>query len=50
MKNEDRCLIWINQKEEWDFVIILAAHNTAHSAELVLKTFGKESGSVQQIL
>lgn len=49
-KNEDGCLIWINQEEEWEFVIILDAHNTAQSAELVLKTFEKERDSVQQIL
>lgn len=49
-KNEDGCLIWVNQEEDWEFVIILDAHNTAQSAELVLKTFGKERDSVQQIL
>lgn len=48
-KNEDGCLVWIDQKE-WEFVIILDAHNTAQSAELVLKTFEKEKDSVQQIL
>ncbi|MEK4970041.1 protein phosphatase 2C domain-containing protein [Cytobacillus sp. FSL R7-0696] len=49
-KNEDGCLIWVNQEEDWEFVIILDAHNTAQSAELVLKTFEKERDSVQQIL
>ncbi|WP_319005853.1 hypothetical protein [Metabacillus niabensis] len=49
-KNEDGCLIWINQEEEWEFVIILDAHDTSQSAELVLTTFEKERDSVQQIL
>lgn len=49
-KNEDGCLIWMNQEDDWEFVIILDAHNTAQSAELVIKTFEKERASVQQIL
>lgn len=49
-KNEDGCLIFTNQDEEWEFAVILDAHNTAQSAELVLTTFEKEIDSVQQIL
>lgn len=44
-KNEDGCLIWVNEKEDWEFVILLDAHQTAESAELVvttIKTLKKE--------
>ncbi|WP_281202740.1 protein phosphatase 2C domain-containing protein [Cytobacillus kochii] len=49
-KNEDGCLIWMDQDEDWEFVIILDAHNTAQSAELVLKTIGNEQAQVRRIL
>ncbi|NDI33187.1 protein phosphatase 2C domain-containing protein [Chengkuizengella sediminis] len=49
-KNEDGCLIWINQEENWEFVIILDAHHTAQSAELILSTFEDEKETVHQIL
>ncbi|WEG13258.1 protein phosphatase 2C domain-containing protein [Pullulanibacillus sp. KACC 23026] len=35
-KNEDGCLIWAD--EDWEFVILLDAHNTAQSAELIIST------------
>ncbi|WP_313893910.1 protein phosphatase 2C domain-containing protein [Psychrobacillus sp.] len=41
-KNEDGCLVWANEKEDWEFVIILDAHKTAKSAEVVLKQFEKK--------
>lgn len=33
-KNEDGCLIWTDEKESWEFVVILDAHYSAESAEL----------------
>ncbi|TYS55871.1 protein phosphatase 2C domain-containing protein [Sutcliffiella horikoshii] len=39
-KNEDGCLIWCNEKN-WEFVILLDAHFTAESAELVISTIEK---------
>ncbi|WP_175639161.1 protein phosphatase 2C domain-containing protein [Metabacillus schmidteae] len=48
--NEDGCLFWINQEEDWEFAIILDAHNTAQSAELILTTFEKEKDLLHQIL
>ncbi|MED3574624.1 protein phosphatase 2C domain-containing protein [Cytobacillus praedii] len=38
-KNEDGCLIWADEKKEWEFAIILDAHHTAESAELVIDIF-----------
>ena len=35
-KNEDGCLIWVG--EEWEFTVLLDAHQTAESAELALST------------
>ena len=33
-KNEDGCLIWADRAANWEFVIILDAHNTSQSAEV----------------
>ncbi|MEA3322531.1 MAG: protein phosphatase 2C domain-containing protein [Bacillota bacterium] len=40
-KNEDGCLIWCDDKQDWEFVILLDAHFTAESAELVTSTMEK---------
>ncbi len=40
-KNEDGCLIWFNGEEEWEFVMVLDAHHSAESAELVIEYIGK---------
>ncbi|WP_078382147.1 protein phosphatase 2C domain-containing protein [Sutcliffiella halmapala] len=45
-KNEDGCLIWFDEKEDWEFAIILDAHNTAESAEIVLEEFIKKKTEV----
>ncbi|BCB04053.1 protein phosphatase 2C domain-containing protein [Bacillus sp. KH172YL63] len=34
-KNEDGCLVWADTDEEWEFAMILDAHMSAESAELV---------------
>lgn len=44
-KNEDGCLVWIDSLHDWEFVILLDAHNTAESAELVLSLF--ENNKIQ---
>ena len=49
-KNEDGCLIWVNKNEDWDFVIILDAHNTAESAEKVLELFENEKIQIKLLL
>ena len=35
-KNEDGCLVWQDRVEDWEFVVLLDAHNSAQSAEAVL--------------
>ena len=45
-KNEDGCLIWVDEKEDWEFAIILDAHNTAESAEIVIEFFTKRKKEI----
>ncbi|TYS68294.1 protein phosphatase 2C domain-containing protein [Sutcliffiella horikoshii] len=40
-KNEDGCLIWCDDNQDWEFVILLDAHFSAESAELVISTIEK---------
>ncbi|MBK3496477.1 protein phosphatase 2C domain-containing protein [Viridibacillus sp. YIM B01967] len=49
-KNEDGCLIWSNVLQDWEIVMILDAHNSAESAELVLKQFEYEKSRIQNTL
>ncbi len=49
-KNEDGCLIWADNKQNWEFVVLLDAHNSAESAELVIKQFLNCKEEVQKIL
>ncbi|WP_430787460.1 protein phosphatase 2C domain-containing protein [Virgibacillus flavescens] len=46
-KNEDGCLIWSDQENDWEFACILDAHNTAESAELVLAALESMKDSIQ---
>ncbi|WP_221563185.1 protein phosphatase 2C domain-containing protein [Alkalihalobacillus sp. TS-13] len=49
-KNEDGCLVWVNEKEDWEFTLILDAHNTAESAELILEQFIHERFQIKPLL
>ncbi|WP_442598845.1 protein phosphatase 2C domain-containing protein [Neobacillus sp. D3-1R] len=49
-KNEDGCLIWVNEEQDWEFVILLDAHHTAESAELVIHTFQNHKKEIQNCL
>ncbi len=49
-KNEDGCLVWFNENEDWEFVIVLDAHNTAESAEKVLGLFENEKAEIKHLL
>jgi len=49
-KNEDGCLIWISDDMDWEFVMILDAHNSAESAELIIKQFEQEKLRIQNVL
>ncbi|THE14132.1 protein phosphatase 2C domain-containing protein [Bacillus timonensis] len=50
VKNEDGCLIWQNEQEDWEFVILLDAHHTAESAKLIVQEFSKRKGSLKSLL
>lgn len=49
-KNEDGCLVWINEQQDWEFAIILDAHNTAESAELIIEQFEVEESGIDHLL
>lgn len=49
-KNEDGCLIWTDDKQEWEFVLLLDAHNSAESAELVINQFMICKEEIQKML
>ena len=47
-KNEDGCIIW--QTEDWEFTAILDAHQSADSAELVIRTVEHHKEALSKIL
>ncbi|UYZ24041.1 protein phosphatase 2C domain-containing protein [Mesobacillus jeotgali] len=49
-KNEDGCLVWFNEQQDWEFSILLDAHNTAESAELIIKLFESAEAVIKHLL
>jgi hypothetical protein len=49
-KNEDGCLLLLDQKQDWEFVILLDAHNTAESAELIVNAFELRKNKIKEYL
>ncbi|EDL66305.1 protein phosphatase 2C domain-containing protein [Bacillus sp. SG-1] len=49
-KNEDGCLLWSNKEKDWEFAILLDAHNTAQSAELVISEFYERKQEILNLL
>lgn len=49
-KNEDGCLVWANAAEDWEFTVLLDAHQTAESAELVVAEIGRLETSINDAL
>ncbi|WP_367619069.1 protein phosphatase 2C domain-containing protein [Planococcus shixiaomingii] len=49
-KNEDACIVWANQEQGWEFVMVLDAHHTAESAELVVEEFHRNKASLENLL
>ncbi|MDW2877972.1 MULTISPECIES: protein phosphatase 2C domain-containing protein [Bacillaceae] len=49
-KNEDGCLVWADGNREWEFAIILDAHESAESAELVLQHIQSKKADILEIL
>lgn len=49
-KNEDGCLVWVNESFDWEFTMILDGHKTASSVELVINQFNKNKDEIQRVL
>jgi serine/threonine protein phosphatase PrpC len=49
-KNEDGCLLWIDEEKDWEFAILLDAHNTAQSAELVIEEIHRQREAILSFL
>ena len=49
-KNEDGCLVWIDRERKWEFAVILDAHNSAESAELVIHQLLKYKETMENLL
>ncbi|MDV2884853.1 protein phosphatase 2C domain-containing protein [Alkalihalophilus pseudofirmus] len=49
-KNEDGCLVWFDEKDDWEFTIILDAHHTAESAELIVTEFNQRRSQITKLL
>ncbi|WP_026907321.1 protein phosphatase 2C domain-containing protein [Paucisalibacillus globulus] len=49
-KNEDGCLVWGDRERKWEFAVILDAHNSAESTELVIRQFMKYKETIENLL
>lgn len=49
-KNEDACVIWVSEREDWEFAVVLDAHQTAESAELVMAEINSLQGELRKQL
>lgn len=49
-KNEDGCLIWADDKQDWEFIVLLDAHNSTESAKLVINQFIICKEEIQKML
>jgi serine/threonine protein phosphatase PrpC len=49
-KNEDGCLIWADEDQDSEFVVLLDAHDSAESAELVIEQFKKRKKVIENLL
>ena len=49
-KNEDGCFVMLDLEQDWEFAILLDAHNSAESAELIVQAFRQKKDEVQESL
>ncbi|WP_409250862.1 protein phosphatase 2C domain-containing protein [Bacillus sp. SCS-153A] len=49
-KNEDGCLLWIDEEKDWEFAILLDAHDTAESAQLVVSEIYQQKETIAEIM
>ncbi len=47
-KNEDGCLIWLG--DDWEFTLVLDAHDTAESASAVVRQMTRHQQEIEQTL
>ncbi|WP_456278899.1 protein phosphatase 2C domain-containing protein [Bacillus sp. AK128] len=49
-KNEDGCIAWVNEELDYEFVVLLDAHSSAESAELVVATIQSLKEEIKKLL
>ncbi|MGG0718144.1 protein phosphatase 2C domain-containing protein [Robertmurraya massiliosenegalensis] len=49
-KNEDGCMVWVNENSDYEFVVLLDAHSTAESAELIVATIQSLKDNIKNLL
>lgn len=49
-KNEDGCLVWLDEKQDWEFAILLDAHNTSESAQIIIEQFFYYKDEIKHLL
>ena len=50
IKNEDGCIVWVNEELDVEFAVLLDAHKTAESAELVVATIQSLQSEIRHAL
>ncbi|WP_042475246.1 protein phosphatase 2C domain-containing protein [Bacillus ndiopicus] len=48
-KNEDGCLVWVDKEKNWEFAVILDAHNSAESVHVILKHFSMKKTELHNL-
>ncbi len=49
-KNEDGCVVWVHEELDSEFVVLLDAHHSAESAELVVDTINSFNREIRSLL
>lgn len=48
-KNEDGCLVWVDEENKWEFAVILDAHNSTESIHVILQHFAMKKAEWQAL-
>lgn len=48
-KNEDGCIVWTENNKCWEFAVLLDAHHSAESAELVMRQINDNKSNIQDL-
>ncbi|WP_205536268.1 protein phosphatase 2C domain-containing protein [Paenisporosarcina cavernae] len=49
-KNEDACIVWLNEVHDWETVVVMDAHNSSESAEIILSLFEENQAAMESLL